>query len=187
MKKIFIFICIILSNMIIAQTTEDLDAKNGFRHFKFGSSSSQIKNIVKQENQYSKNPYVTVYDYVGTDIKTIFNVDVEDVTLTFFKDKLCSIQVFFGSLRLKKDFTLEEFKRVLVALENTYGEEWVNSLNQDGAIINSAIWNAKDIRLELCRLDFSKSKIDPVDYGFIAGYIHIMHKKLHNQIYTSEF
>ena len=173
--------------MIIAQTINDLDVKNGFRHFKFGSTSSQIKNIVKQEEQYSKNPYVTTYDYIGTDIKTIFNVDVESVTLTFFKDKLCSIKVNFGSHRLQKDFTLEEFKRVLVALENTYGKEWIEALNKEGVITNSAIWDAKNIRLELFRLDFSKSKIDPVDYGFIGGYIHIMHKKLHNQIYTSEF
>ncbi|MBS1573056.1 MAG: hypothetical protein JST62_11725 [Bacteroidetes bacterium] len=61
-----------------------MDIKNGFRHFKLGSSPSQIKNIVKQKNQFSKNPNVVEYDYVGSDIDNIFNVKVDKINLRFF-------------------------------------------------------------------------------------------------------
>ena len=47
MKKVFILFCLIFSNIAIAQSVRDLDAKNGFRHFKLGTTPAQNKNITK--------------------------------------------------------------------------------------------------------------------------------------------
>ena len=90
MKKILILLCLILSNIVIAQSVRDLDAKNGFRHFKLGSTPAQNRDIKKQTRQIDKNPNISEYVYIGNAIKTIFNVPVSEVRLTFFKNKLCS-------------------------------------------------------------------------------------------------
>ena len=67
MNKI-LFLLIFISQTSISQTLNDLDLKNGFRHFKLGSSPSLIKDIVKNENQLFEKPNVVVYEYVGNDI-----------------------------------------------------------------------------------------------------------------------
>lgn len=182
-----ITIFILFSNIIFAQSLNDLDIKNGFRHFKLGSDPSQIKNIIKQEEQFSNNPNVVAYDYIGENIEDVFNVKVDKVALHFFKNKLFNISVTFGNLIKSTDFEIYEFNNILSALEGSYGTEWVKPTNDDGIILNGAIWDGKNIRLELIRNDFSKSKSNPKNYGFISGYLNVFDKKLMNEMYSSEF
>ncbi len=92
-KLLFIATLILFSNFALAQSVNDLDLKNGFRHFKLGSSPNLIKNIVKKTNQFSSK--VVSYDYLGKDIDNISNVKVTNVTLGFYKNKLCSINRVF--------------------------------------------------------------------------------------------
>ncbi len=186
-KAIFIIIIIFFSNSIVAQSVNDLDIKNGFRHLKLGSTPSQIKNIVKQENQFSKNPHVVAYYYVGSDIDNIFNVKVDEIKLSFFKNKLFNISITFGNLEESKDFEVYEFNDILSALERTYGTNWVKPKNDEGIFLNGAIWDGKNVRLELFRLDFSKSKTNPKDYGFVGGYINVFDKKLTKEMFSSDF
>ena len=187
-RPIFILtVFLFISNLILAQSVNDLDIKNGFLHFKLGSSPSQIKDIVKQENQFLKNPNVVAYDYVGNDIDYILNVKVNRVSLSFFKNKLFSIIVSFGSLEQSKDFEVYEFNGILFALEKTYGTDWIVAENSDGIILNSAVWDAKNVTLEFLRLDFSKSKTNPENFGFISGYITVYDKKIMNEMSSSNF
>ena len=186
-RTTIITILFLLSNFIFGQSVNNLDVKNGFRHFKLGSSPSQIKDIAKQENQFSKNPHVVAYDYLGYDIDNIFNVKVDKISLSFFKNKLFNISVTFGNLEQSQDFELYEFKNILSALEKTYGTDWFNPTNDDGIILNGAIWDGKNVRLELFRLDYSKSRTNPKDYGFISGYINVFDEKLTNEMFSSDF
>ncbi|MCB6002947.1 hypothetical protein [Flavobacterium psychrophilum] len=186
MKKILLLF-ILISNLLSAQSTANLDLKNGFRNFKLGSSPSQIKNIVKKQSQASKNPYVKVYDYFGDDITNIFNVKVESVELSFFKNKLFNISVNFGNIEDSRNFEIYEFNNILSALEQTYGKNWVEPTNKDGVISNGAIWDGKKIRLELMRIDFSKSKTNPKDYGYVQGYINVFDKKMTSEMFSSDF
>jgi hypothetical protein len=55
MRNILIFLLLTSTSCVLAQSLNDLDIKNGFRHFKFGSSPSQIKNIVKNSEQDLQN------------------------------------------------------------------------------------------------------------------------------------
>jgi hypothetical protein len=187
MKYLLLFITInIFPILICAQSTKDLDEKYGFRHFKFGSSPSQISNIRKQKDQYSKNPLVTTYDYVGKDIEYVANVKIKNISLTFYDNKLASIHVDLKDVT-KEEFTAAEYKHVLIWLEQVYGKNWKLPLNEDGICLNGAIWAGEKVNLELLRLDFSKSKSDPIHFGFICGYINVFEKNLKKKIFESEF
>lgn len=185
MKKIYIIILIFLSQLVISQTTNDLDVKNGFRNFKLGSSPLQNKNIVKNDFQNPSFPDVVAYKYNGTDLESIFGVKVESIQLSFFKNKLFSIRVSFGDIG--KSFELHEFNSIRGFLEQVYGTKWYNPSNEDGVIANGSIWDGKNVKLELFRVDFSKSKTNPKEYGFVSGYIHVMDKKIMQEMFKSNF
>lgn len=184
MKNILYLLTFVIYQTTLGQSINDLDLKNGFRHFKLGSSPSQIKNIVKDENQYSKNPKITTYTYNGDDIKSVFNVNVVSITLDFFQDKLFGIGVSFGDVFQQKEFGLEDFKSIKSSLEQVYGIDWVNPTKNE-VILNGAIWDGKNVRLELMRVDFSKK--DKEQNSFVVGYIHVLDKSLTKQMYLSEF
>ena len=189
MGKAFYFniIFLIISNCVSAQTVYNLDVKNGFRHFKLGSSPSQINNITKEQNQSSRNSRVVAYEYHGSDINTVFNVKVDKVTLSFFDSKLFNISVSFGSISRDEDFKLHEFNSILSTLELTYGTTWFEPTNEDGIFLNGSIWDGKNVCLELLRIDFSKSRTNPKYFGIIGGYLNVYDKKLTNQMYSSEY
>ncbi|MFK8274426.1 hypothetical protein ACI76Y_01945 [Capnocytophaga cynodegmi] len=185
MKVLYILLLGVFVNISFGQSLSNLDAKNGFRHFKFGTFPSQIENIEKLDREYSKSPYVTFYRYVGKDIEYLHDVKINYIDLTFYNNKLCGIQIVFGDFDSSKTLTSSEFKRLLYALEQTYGKDWIYPEDRRGILINGAIWDAKNITLELLKFDLSKDKSDPRDYEL--GYISISHKRLYNQIYTNEF
>ena len=182
MKKIFFLFSIIISNVIFAQSVKDLDIKNGFKHFKLGSTPNHIK---KKERQFDESPNISEYIYIGKDINTVFFVPVSHINLTFFKNKLYSIQVEFGDI--DKEFTQGQFQEILSALENAYGRKWHQPTNDTGVITNGAIWNGEKVRLELLRVNFSKSYSEPSDYDLNTGYIQVYDKEMQRQRTLSEF
>jgi hypothetical protein len=183
MKYIYLIIVILLSQITVSQTTKDLDIKNGFRNFMLGSTPIQNKNIYKSEFQNPSFPSVVSYNYSGTDLESVFGVKVENIKLSFFKNKLFSINVDFG--HLGESFELSEFNSILSFLEQVYGTKWQSPSNEDGIILNGAIWDAKNVKLELFRIDFSKSKTNPHEYGFVGGYINVIDKNLMKEMYKS--
>ena len=177
----FITIFLFISNLIFAQSVNDLDIKNGFRNFKLGSSPSQIKNIVKNKNQLSANPNIVTYDYVGNDIEYVYHVKVDQVTLRFFKNKLFGIAISFGNVGKSRDFELYEFNSIRYALEKIYGIDWYYLNNHSGLLLNGAMWEGKNVELQLSRVDYRKS------HGVIIGLINIYDKKLTNECYANDF
>ena len=185
MKRIVVilfFLPMLILSSGYSQSLNDLDIKNGFRHFKFGTSPSQIKNIVKQANHTSQNSNVTYYNYVGSDIDYVFFVKVYEIQLGFFNNKLFSIRIDFGNFEQKKDFSASEYNSLLSALENAYSTNWVKLTNNDKDVVffNGVAWDAKNVCLELTRI-----KINYL--GWIGGYILVFDKKLNNVVITSEF
>ena len=178
---------ILFSSLLFSQSVKNLDLKNGFRNFKFGSSPTQIKNIIKQDNQYSKNPRVTTYEYVGTDVQYVANIKVEKTTLDFFDNKLMMVGVSFGNIDNQTDFTESDYNNVKIWLEQAYGKNWFNAKNNEGNIQNGVIWDGSKVRLELIRIDFSKSLKNPQENGYISGYISVYDKNLNRQMFESDF
>lgn len=187
MNKFLSILFLIFFANAFSQSIQNLDLKNGFRQFKLGSSPTQIKNIVPQENQFSQNPNVKTYDYVGNDIQYIVNVKIDKINLSFFKNKLFMISVSFGNMESETDFTYVDYNNILKWLEQAYGKNWVKAKNNDGVIVNGAIWDGKKVRLELIRTDFSKSFTNPKNYGFVSGDLSVFDKNLNREMYSDEF
>lgn len=183
MKKIIFLFSIIISNVIFAQSVKDLDMKNGFRHFKLGSTPNQIENIVKTESKSYQNPNVSVYAYIGKDIKTVLSVPVFGIHLTFFENKLCSICVMFGDI--DKEFTIGQYQSILSVLEETYGRIWYKPINDTVSIINGAIWKGEKVQLELLRVNYTNLEFLEHDQNF--GFILIYDKQMEKQRNLSEF
>lgn len=187
MKILITFILIFVLVKSYSQSVYDLDLKNGFRHIKLGSTPSQIKNIVKKKDQMAKFPNYIMYDYVGGDITYVAGIKVNSIDLSFFRNKLHSIGINFGSADISKDFELYEFNSIFNWLEIIYGKEWHEAENSDGVIINGAIWDGAKVRLELLRIDLSKSQSDPQEGNIVGGYILVIDKKLNGELYLSDF
>lgn len=176
---------ITISQLSIGQSINDLDIKNGFRNFKLGTSPSQNKNLIKDEKQNPAFPNVVTYKYYGKDLETIFSIKVESVKLSFYKNRLFSISINFGDFG--KSFELHEYNTILSTLKQVYGVKYQNPSNDEGIITNGAIWDGKNVKLELLRIDFSKSFTNPKDYGHIIGYIHVMDKNITKEMFESQF
>lgn len=187
MRNFQFIVLLFFTSLVFSQSTTDLDNKNGFRHFKFGTSTSKIKGIDINEKQYSNNPYITSYMYNTNDIKYIVNVEIEDVKLHFFKDQLFMISLNFGDYDTKTDFSIKDYNTLLSWLEQSFGTKWLKPENSDGTITNGAIWEGDKVTLELIRINYLNSKISPEDFGYIPGYISVYDKNLNQQMYSSEF
>lgn len=182
-KKLFIILFLFIVSLSFSQNLTNLDNKNGFKQFKLRSTPDQIKNIEKVENQYSKNPLVTEYKYIGNDIKAIFNVDVERITLNFFKNKLFSIVIDFGNK--EKEFTDTDFKLISYSLEETYGKDWKKAKTDENILMGSA-WIGKKVELDLAKLFYIEKRTSPT-YNYIKGYIGIVDIELTRQMHQSDF
>lgn len=185
MKNWILYVFLLIPLISKSQSTLNLDEKNGYKEFKFGTSPTYYQNLEKNKNQYSKNPDIESYYYIGTEHTNIANVDITSIQLDFYKGKLFDISIGLGEIGA--DYTIPQYNLVLYALEQTYGKDWNNPTNSDGIIQNGAIWMGKKVTLESFRIDFSKSKTNPEDFLFIGGYIHIYDQELMKQFYQSDF
>lgn len=181
MKQTFFFF-LLISSIGFSQNLNNLDLKNGFKHFKLGSSPSLYKNIErnqdKENRMYKNNSNIKCYDYVGFDAKSIFNVEIESISLTFYKNKLMGIFVSFG--RPGNDFEKEDYDYVFYSLERAYGKKWDKANSNSIDFLNGIIWSGKNVTLELSRNDHTQK------YNYIGGYIYVFDNKLSQEMAKGE-
>jgi len=181
MKPTFFFF-LLISSISFSQNLNNLDLKNGFKQFKLGSSPDQIKNTVRNESKenrlFNNNPNIKCYDYNGNYNETIFNVEIESISLIFFKNKLVSISVSFG--RVGNDFDKEKYDFVLYSLEVAYGKKWEFGKSNAKDFVEGAVWAGKNVTLELSRNNYSNK------YDFTGGYIYVFDNKLNQEIAKSQ-
>jgi hypothetical protein len=169
MKYTFYLISIVLlNNAVIAQSINDLDLKDGFRSFKLGTSLNLFKNLSRNKDQYSKNPNVSEFTYIGDDVKEVAHIPVHDVSLSFFKNQLFSISVNFGGKG--SHLTHDQYENIIAYLEAAYGQNWSRSAI-DGYMVEGCHWIGKKVHLELARYDYSQKY--NTDFDYVNGYIHI--------------
>lgn len=180
---IFLINCCIFN--LLGQNLSKLDINNGFRKYKFGMSPKQMANI-KKEDYSPKRQNVDVYSYTRNDIDMVYGVKIDRISLSFFKNKLFSIQVVLGSIYVK--YEDQEYAMIQDALESNFGTRKYICGSNDPNILNCHIWDAKIIRCEHVRLHQSeKDGSRNPDFNYIAGYILFTHKPFDIAQKTSEF
>jgi len=179
--KIFIIIFLYLYNLSFGQSIADLDLKYGFKQFKFGITTKQVSNIIKNKDQWDKNPNISEYIYTGTDLKYLYDVKVKEISLTFYKNKLYSIIISFGSPFI--EYTNSEYNLVQYSLEKTFGTVWNSPSNETGQIIKGSIWSGNKVTLEHLMLNFSKEN----GGNQKVGYVHLYENSIQKLRLKDEF
>lgn len=173
-----LFFFTLIQYVSIGQTSYKLDEKNGFKHFKLGSSLNSINNIIKQESILLLKG-VTTYKYVGTDITEYSGVKIENINLYFFQNKLYKIYIRFSNFT-NNDYSITEFNTVTAALVSSFGN-FIECHNNDPSLLNCAIWDGNKVRLDNVRMNAS-NKSD----GLIGGYLLFIDKDIEKQQQNSE-
>ena len=90
----------LIPNSLGAQSTFDLDKKNGFKDFKLGDPYSKHSNQLEYLGFLDGTDDVKGYKYIGYCCTSVFEFNVEDINLQFKNNKLCKIII-----------TLEKFQK----------------------------------------------------------------------------
>lgn len=177
-KKFTLCIVMLLTvtTMLSAQTLAQLDAKNGFRHFKLGSPPSAISNKISDS---SFTDMVKEYKYTGNDITTLYGVKVKSISLSYYNNKLMAIRVVFGDAFDGPAFTENQFNSIENALENAYGTDHYN-IRKSVDVIQGTKWLGKKVELEIIMHDTSQ-------YGYVTGYLNVYDKNIMAQFNNSQF
>ena len=180
MRNVILILAFVCSSSIFGQSVRDLDEKNGFRDFKFGTGLylylSQVER--SKEGDFLKNPDITTYKLKNAPT-TVWGVKTNGISLTFFKNVLAHITINFGSVY--SDFTEDEYNKLVGFLESLYGDSYyvnTNSKYSNSLILKSSIWDGRNVRLELIRVKYKD--------GIINGYINIFDKNLSHKMLSSE-
>jgi hypothetical protein len=174
MKNLFgIFIMIFVTSIVTAQNLSNLDAKYGIKNFKLESSYDNYKSNLKLELDDGRVKY---YNYVGTDVQSIFGHDIRKITLGFYKSKLYYIRLDLDDSKpVYSDLVYENLKQLFGSAERGYGIK-KGPLKYDWVYV----WQTQ--KTYLC---FDKQLPNELQPGSIA--IWMMSNILGNQIVIDDF
>lgn len=151
--QILLISLLIIPSVLLSQNLDRLDKVNGFRKFKLGSNYSSFTNLKVQPTNIKLNG-VTNYFYTGTDITDFYGVPIEQISLTFYKNRLYQINVSFGTIF--KEYRYEQFDLVQTNLVANFGSDYHKiSPSPQAEILNGFIWDGRVVRLESLRLNLA--------------------------------
>ncbi len=165
----------------LAQTTQDLDKRFGFRHFTLNQDISGIQDIAEQKNK-DNNPRVKNYVYLGDDLSHLVTVPVDEVSLSFYDNKLMIIKISFTDL--DSGYSDEEYQTINNELEKLYGK---NNFQPSVSpyISKGTIWDCKKVVLHHFQV-YDKENIED-GFNPYQGYINIYSKELMDKRIREEF
>ena len=175
MKNIYIAVLILIYLPSFGQTTKRLDDLNGFKEFKFGTLSKAYSSLQEKNILHLKG--VKQYKYIGSDYKYLYGVPIRYIIVSFFRDKLYSISIYFGIDN--SQYSLEQFILIKTNFETNFGSDYYGVEKTSQAnIVNGCIWEGQKVRLEHVRI------LD--EYNYYAGYAMFYDKILEKQQQLSE-
>lgn len=168
-----------LSNSTFSQTISQLDSKYGFKHFIFNTPPSKYKSEITKTSSWDPNSKIAEYEYTGGKLNDLFGVPVTKISLTYYEDKLASIQIQFGDI--DEEFKQDQYERVLYSLQKLYGQGNSMSVSdQDFILYGGRKWLGKKVTMEVLRLYYKPARS-------VSGYISISEKSLHEKRISDEF
>lgn len=123
MKKTFHLIVLsILTVAVNGQNNTELDIKNGFKDFQIGDDYTKWKDSMYElyyENPSSVPTGSNLYKYTGSCCQQIFEINLKEIRLTFYKNKLVVI-----------DLVTENFKKIYNLEYTVFNQKGYKELNQ---------------------------------------------------------
>lgn len=171
-----VVILFIMTTFLSAQSLADLDSKNGFRHFKLGTSPDVVKN---KFSDYSSTESVKNFIYTGDDIDSVSGVEITKIVLSYYKNKLMSITASFGNPHKGPEFTTSQYNLIVQGLVSTYGNKKYY-IPQNTNVLSGKKWIGSKVELEIIMLDTRK-------YGFVSGYLNIYDKNIMQDFTKNQF
>jgi hypothetical protein len=144
----------------MAQTVAALDAKNGFRTYKFGMSASRIPNLIKLKQDPYENRYIVKYKKRDENL-LVGPYRLTGIVYEFYKDKLMCIT-------LATDFT--SANGMLELLQKLYGKPTyvMEATGKNGNDTGTRDWSGKKVHLRV--LDYPAGNLAWISYGGDAVY-----------------
>ncbi|HMI05088.1 MAG TPA: hypothetical protein VK541_21560 [Pedobacter sp.] len=177
MKYLYLIALILSGITINAQSVKDPDSTGGFSIFRFGTSVREINDIQRDTASILNGKNLAVYRYNGDSLKNVFNVQVSEIRLMFYRDQLARIDIRFGTK--SRAYTQEEFNQVQQALETRYGKT-SGKLAMSGAVLFAGFrWEGEKGSLDHTRFTSPLKKRGKQDS--IEGEISFTDKALNRQ------
>lgn len=178
-KGAILLLSLLYTFTLLSQSTDQLDNKYGFKHFKLHSSPSDYVGEIKYVESWDPNPKIQEYLYIGDKIDYLFGVKVEKISLIFYEGELMSISISFGIKY--SEFKEDEYNRILYSLKELYGTPYNIDLNDPDFIkYGGKKWVGNLVSMEILRLYYKPTKR-------ISGYITIAERSLHKKRIRDEF
>jgi hypothetical protein len=150
MKKNYYFVIIFLSTFLLnAQSSSNLDIKNGFNKFKLGSDISLHKSKLKFDAKDKNN--VSYYIYIGKDINSVYGVKVQEILVGYYKNKLYTISVEFGSIENNIS------GKIIKELNKIFGEEEIEPFRNSETFEYEWVitWSTNNVHLQMNKMSCS--------------------------------
>ncbi len=175
-KLVLVIFCFALHIGAFGQNLSQLDLKYGLKKFKFSTSETLYKGLLKPSVDTYNSPHVRSYSYQGTDIGELFGNAIKSVTLNYYKNKLFSITLTF----YEQIFTESEYEKVLYSMQQAFGTGKTVNVS-DGALIGYGNkWIGKKEELELIRIRTYKGE------NISGGYVLAVEPIIQRQVLADE-
>lgn len=149
MKNILFISYLFFSINCISQTS----ASEIINNFKLGQTF-EIKTDF--EKQSEKNG-LTSFTYVGSTNFKIGDIEINNINLVVYNNKLMAIEINFGNPNSKDNFDQEEFLNVKEALTTEFGKMNFEKNNPNPQVISEQDWKKELTNLNLKRVKFQES------------------------------
>lgn len=176
MKKLLPFIVLFFCSFnIYCQTNSNLDIKNGFNKFKLGSDISLNKSKLKFHVKDKNN--VSFYKYKGQDIISVFGVKIQEISVGYYKNKLYTISVDFGSIENNIS------GKIIKELNKIFGEQEIETYRNSESFEYEWVisWSTNNVHLQMNKMSCS-FEFKPCDVAFF-----LISKKIQKEIELDKF
>ncbi len=156
MRNAYIILIILISPLVIGQSLQKLDDKNGFRNFKFGSPYSSWENQLTF--QKITDSQINLYEYNGGCCDSFMGVKIANIILGFNNNKLEQIIIELDKNNSTDiPLKLKEYRTIASNLSLEFGKPSNYSSDVDTGEIKS-YWHGNKVSMALYNFYYGYEK-----------------------------
>ncbi|HBD26603.1 hypothetical protein [Flavobacterium sp.] len=151
MKKILLVAYIFLSINCFSQN----NISNIIDNFKLGQNF-ELKTDFEKQNERNG---LTTYSYIGNVVYKIGEIEINNINLVVYNNKLMAIEINFGNPYTNDNFDQNEFLNVKNSLLNELGKVNFEKNNPNPQIIVELDWKKELNNINLKRVNFENNTL----------------------------